>query len=122
MNRLVAKRDATVARKKRVRRKVAGTAAKPRLTVYKSVKHVYAQIIDDATGRTLVAASSMGRDLREDLKKTATVEAARTVGLAIGKKALARDITRVVFDRNGYPYQGKVKALADAAREAGLQF
>lgn len=122
MNRLVAKRDATVARKKRVRKKVAGTAARPRLTVYKSVKHVYAQIIDDATGRTLVAASSMGRDLREDLKKTATVEAARTVGLAIGKKALARDITRVVFDRNGYPYQGKVKALADAAREAGLQF
>ncbi|MDW7712093.1 MAG: 50S ribosomal protein L18 [Deferrisomatales bacterium] len=122
MNRLVAKRDATVARKKRVRRKVAGTAARPRLTVFKSVKHVYAQIIDDASGRTLVAASSMGRDLRDDVKKTADVEAARTVGLAIGKKALARDITQVVFDRNGYPYHGKVKALADAAREAGLQF
>jgi large subunit ribosomal protein L18 len=122
MNRLVAKREAIAARKKRVRRKVFGTAGRPRLTVYKSGKHVYAQIIDDATGRTLVAASSMGRDLRDDLKTTGTVEAAKTVGAAIGKKALARDITQVVFDRNGYPFHGKVKALADAAREAGLQF
>jgi len=122
MNRLVAKRQASAARKSRVRRKVAGTVEQPRLTVFKSVKHVYAQIVDDTTGRTLVSASTMGRDLREDLKKTATVEAARAVGLALGKKALARDITKVVFDRNGYPYHGKVKALADAAREAGLQF
>lgn len=122
MNRLVAKRDAIAARKKRVRRKVVGTAGRPRLTVYKSGKHVYAQIIDDASGRTLVAASSMGRDLRDDLKTTSTVDAAKTVGAAIGKKALARDITQVVFDRNGYPFHGKVKALADAAREAGLQF
>jgi len=122
MNRLVAKRGATVARKQRVRKKVAGTAERPRLTVYKSVKHLYAQIVDDVTGRTLVAASTMGRDLRDDLSKTANVEAARAVGLAIGKKALARDITKVVFDRNGYAYHGKVKALADAAREAGLQF
>jgi len=122
MNRLVAKRKLAVARKSRVRRKVAGTAAQPRLTVYKSMKHLYAQIVDDATGRTLVSASTMGRDLRDDLKKTSNVEAARAVGLALGKKALARDITKVVFDRNGYPYHGKVKALADAAREAGLQF
>lgn len=122
MNRLVAKREAIAARRKRVRRKVVGTAGRPRLTVYKSGKHVYAQIIDDASGRTLVAASSMGRDLRDDLKKTDNVEAAKTVGAAIGKKALARDITQVVFDRNGYPFHGKVKALADAAREAGLQF
>jgi large subunit ribosomal protein L18 len=122
MNRLVAKRKAAAARKSRVRRRVVGTAARPRLTVYKSVKHVYAQIVDDATGRTLVSASTMGRDLREDLKKTSNVEAARAVGLALGKKALARDIKDVVFDRNGYPYHGKVKALADAAREAGLQF
>ena len=122
MNRLVAKRQAATARKSRVRRRVIGTAERPRLTVFKSVKHVYAQIVDDATGRTLVSASTMGRDLREDLKKTSDVEAARAVGLALGKKALARDITKVVFDRNGYPYHGKVKALADAAREAGLQF
>ncbi len=121
MNRLVAKRKLAGARKARVRRKVVGTADRPRLTVYKSAKHVYAQIVDDAAGRTLVAASTAGRDLRDDLAKTSDVAAARAVGLAIGKKALARDITKVVFDRNGYPYHGKVKALADAAREAGLQ-
>ncbi len=122
MNRLVAKRKASAGRRKRVRRKVSGTAERPRLTVFKSVKHVYAQIIDDATGRTLVAASTMGRDLRDQLEKTATVDAARAVGAAIGKKAVAHDIAKVVFDRNGYPYHGKVKALAEAAREAGLQF
>jgi len=121
MNRLVAKSKLAGARKARVRRKVIGTADRPRLTVYKSAKHVYAQIVDDAAGRTLVAASTAGRDLRDDLAKTSDVAAARAVGLAIGKKALARDITKVVFDRNGYPYHGKVKALADAAREAGLQ-
>ncbi len=122
MNRLEAKRRARLARKKRVRKKIRGTPERPRLTVYKSLRHVYAQIIDDTTGRTLVAASTVGRDLRGELEKTATVEAARAVGLAIGRKALARDITKVVFDRNGYPYHGKVKALAEAAREAGLEF
>ncbi|WP_029734312.1 50S ribosomal protein L18 [Deferrisoma camini] len=122
MNRLEAKRRARVARKKRVRKKIRGTSQRPRLTVYKSLKHIYAQIIDDATGRTLVAASTVGRDLRGDLKATGNIEAARAVGLAIGRKALARDIDRVVFDRNGYLYHGKVKALAEAAREAGLRF
>ncbi|GAB6064398.1 50S ribosomal protein L18 [Deferrisoma palaeochoriense] len=122
MNRLEAKRRARLARKKRVRKKIRGTPERPRLTVYKSLKHIYAQIIDDSTGRTLVAASTVARDLRGDLKSTGNVEAARAVGLAIGRKALARDITRVVFDRNGYLYHGKVKALAEAAREAGLQF
>lgn len=122
MDRVKAKIKARLARKSRVRKQVSGTTERPRLTVYKSVKHIYVQIVDDTTGQTLAAASSMGRDVRDDLKKTATVEAARIVGLAIGRKALSRDITKVVFDRNGYPYHGKVKALADAAREAGLQF
>ncbi|GAB4261760.1 50S ribosomal protein L18 [Deferrisoma sp.] len=122
MNRLEAKRRARLARKKRVRKKIRGTPGRPRLTVYKSLKHIYAQIIDDSTGRTLVAASTVARDLRGDLKSTGNLEAARAVGLAIGRKALARDITRVVFDRNGYLYHGKAKALAEAAREAGLQF
>ena len=122
MDRVKAKIKARLARKNRVRKQVSGTPERPRLTVYKSVKHIYVQIVDDTTGQTLAAASSMGRDVRDDLKKTATVEAARIVGLAIGRKALSRDITKVVFDRNGYPYHGKVKALADAAREAGLQF
>lgn len=122
MNRLTAKRNARAARKKRVAKKVHGTPARPRLTVFKSLKHVYAQVIDDTTGQTLVAASTMGRDLRDGLKKTSDVSAAKAVGEAIGRKALARDISRVVFDRNGYPYHGKVKALAEAAREAGLEF
>ena len=83
---------------------------------------MYAQIIDDASGVTLVSASSMGRDMRDELKKKNTVDAAKAIGMAIAKKALARDIKQVVFDRNGYAYHGKVKALADAAREAGLDF
>ena len=122
MDRLKAKTRGQIARKARVRKRVKGTPQRPRLTVYKSLKHVYAQIVDDTTGQTLVAASTVGRDTRESLKKTGTVEAAKVVGLAIGRKALSRDIVKVVFDRNGYPYHGKVKALADAAREAGLQF
>ncbi len=122
MNRLTAKRKARLGRKQRVRRRVRGTSERPRLAVFTSLKHVYAQVIDDTTGRTLVAASTMARDLRDELKSTATVEAAKAVGQAIGRKAVAHDITRVVFDRNGHPYHGKVKALAEAAREAGLDF
>ncbi|NTU59531.1 MAG: 50S ribosomal protein L18 [Deltaproteobacteria bacterium] len=122
MDRLEAKKKGRLARKTRVRKGLSGKPERPRLTVYKSLKHIYAQIIDDSTGVTLVAASSMGRDVRDGLKATGTVEAARVVGLAIGRKALSHDISKVVFDRNGYPYHGKVKALADAAREAGLQF
>lgn len=122
MDRLKAKKIGHLARKVRVRKKVQGTPERPRLTVFKSLKHIYAQIIDDTTGQTLVAASTMGRDTREGLSKTGNVEAAKSIGAAIGRKALARDITKVVFDRNGYPYHGKLKALAEAAREAGLQF
>ena len=122
MERIQAKRKGRLNRKKRVRRKVAGTAAKPRLTVYRSINHIYAQIIDDDTGATLVCASSMGRDLRDELSKKNTVDAAKAIGSAIAKKALAHDVKTVVFDRNGYAYHGKVKALADAAREAGLKF
>ena len=122
MDRLRAKRGTRAARKRRVRKKVCGVSERPRFTVYRSLRHIYAQIIDDATGRTLVAASTVGRDLRDELTKSGNVEAARAVGHAIGRKAISRDITRVVFDRNGYPYHGKVKALAEAAREAGLQF
>jgi large subunit ribosomal protein L18 len=122
VERLKAKKAGHLARRARVRKKVRGTPERPRLTVYKSLKHIYAQIIDDSTGQTLVAASTMGRDTREGLTKTGNVDAAKAIGLAIGRKALARDISKVVFDRNGYPYHGKLKALAEAAREAGLQF
>ena len=122
MDRLKAKTKARLARKLRVKKQVRGTGERPRLTVYKSLKHMYAQIVDDSTGQTLATASTMGRDVRDGVKNSGTVEAARIVGLALGRKALSRDITKVVFDRNGYAYHGKVKALADAAREAGLQF
>jgi len=122
VDRLKAKKKARLARKSRVKKQVQGTPERPRLSVYRSSKHIYAQIVDDATGQTLAAASTMARDVRDGVKNSATVEAARIVGLALGRKALSRDITKVVFDRNGYAYHGKVKALADAAREAGLQF
>ncbi len=122
MDRITAKNKGRVNRKGRVRRKIEGSPDRPRLTVYKSLKHIYAQIIDDEAGVTLVSASSMGRDMRDDLKKKNTTDAAKAIGATIAKKALAHEIKKVVFDRNGYAYHGKVKALADAAREAGLDF
>jgi large subunit ribosomal protein L18 len=122
VNRITAKIKGRLSRKRRVRRNISGTAQRPRLTVYKSLKHIYAQVIDDETGNTLVCASTKGRDVRDELKKTGNIDAAKTIGAAVAKKALAHDIKKVVFDRNGYAFHGKVKALAEAAREAGLDF
>ena len=111
-------------RKSRIRRKVSGTPERPRLTVYKSLKHIYAQVIDDSTGRTLAFASDLDKALREDLKaeKAKKTEVAGKVGALIAKKCLEGDIKKVVFDRNGFPFQGRVSAVADAARKAGLEF
>ncbi len=106
----------------RLRNFISGTPAKPRLAVFRSNKHIYAQVIDDVAGHTLVAASTMEKDVAAGLSKTSDVEAAKAVGAAVAKKAIAAGITAVVFDRGGYIYHGKVAALADAAREAGLQF
>ncbi|MBE6010026.1 MAG: 50S ribosomal protein L18 [Lachnospiraceae bacterium] len=106
----------------RVRKNLAGTAARPRLAVFRSNNHMYAQIIDDEAGRTLAAASTLEKEIKEACEKTNNVDAAAQVGTAIAKKALAAGITTVVFDRGGFIYQGKVQALADAAREAGLDF
>jgi len=106
----------------RVRKKVFGTPERPRLCVFRSNKHIYAQIIDDTVGKTLVAASTLDKDLRDKLEKTWNKEAAREVGRLIGKRALEKGITTVVFDRGGYKYHGRVKELADGAREAGLKF
>ena len=103
---------------KRIRRKVQGTAARPRLTIYRSLNHIYAQIVDDEQGRTIAAASTTEKDLRD--ATGGNVEAARRVGRAIAARALGQGISSVVFDRGGYRYHGRVKALADAAREAGL--
>jgi len=103
---------------KRIRRKVSGSAERPRLTIYRSLNHIYAQIIDDERGQTLVAASTTEKDLRG--ATGGNVEAAQRVGRAIAERAAAQGISQVVFDRGGYRYHGRVKALADAAREAGL--
>ena len=103
-------------RKAGIRKKVAGTAERPRLTVFRSSKHVYAQVIDDMAGKTLAAASSV------KLEKSANVAAATQVGTQLAEKAKAAGVTQVAFDRNGFKYHGRVKALADAARKGGLQF
>ncbi len=106
----------------KMRNKLQGTTLRPRLSVFRSEKHIYAQIIDDTKGNTLVAASTAEKALVAELSATSNVEAAKVVGEAVAKKALAKGINEVVFDRGGFLYHGRVKAVADAAREAGLQF
>ena len=106
----------------RTRNRFSGTAERPRLAVFRSNKHMYAQIIDDEAGKTLVAASTLDKVAKESLQETDTVEAAAFLGKEIAKRALDKGIKEVVFDRGGFIYQGKIKALADAAREAGLEF
>lgn len=113
---------ARVKRHYRIRNKISGTAQQPRLAVFRSNKHIYAQVIDDVAGNTLVAASTLEADIASKVEHTSTVEAAKVVGEAIAKKAMDKGITEVVFDRGGYIYHGKIQALAEAAREAGLQF
>ncbi|WP_373213294.1 50S ribosomal protein L18 [Ruminococcus sp. 5_1_39BFAA] len=107
---------------RRLRHHLNGTATAPRLAVFRSNKHMYAQIIDDTVGKTLVSASTLQKDVKAQLENTDDVAAAAYLGTVIGKKALEAGIEQVVFDRGGYIYHGKVKALADAAREAGLKF
>jgi len=109
-------------RHKRIRKRIYGTPEKPRLSVYRSEKHIYAQIIDDTKGRTLVTASTVEKPLRENLKKTWNIEAAKEVGKLVAERATEKGITEIVFDRGGYKYHGRIKALADAARESGLKF
>lgn len=111
-----------VKKHKRLRNKIQGTSQKPRLAVFRSEKHIYAQIIDDTKGNTLVAASTAEKEIASKLEATSNVEAAKAVGAAIAQKSLAKGINEVVFDRGGFIYHGRIKALADAAREAGLQF
>ena len=107
---------------RRMRHHLAGTAVRPRLAVFRSNNHMYAQIIDDTVGNTLVSASTLEKEVKDAVEKTNNVEAAAHLGTVIAKKALDKGITTVVFDRGGFIYQGKVKALAEAAREAGLEF
>ena len=111
-----------VKKHKRIRNRFSGTAQRPRLAVFRSNNHMYAQIIDDTVGNTLVAASTLEKEVKAELEKTNNVDTAAYVGTVIAKRALEKGITTVVYDRGGYIYHGKVAALAEAAREAGLIF
>ena len=106
----------------KIRNRFSGTAERPRLAVFRSNNHMYAQIIDDTVGNTLVAASTVEKEVKAELEKTNNVDAAAYLGTVIAKRAIEKGINKVVFDRGGFIYQGKIAALADAAREAGLEF
>lgn len=107
---------------RRMRNRLSGTTDRPRLCVFRSNNHMYAQIIDDTVGKTLVAASTIEKEVKDQVEKTNNVDAAAYLGTVIGKRAVEKGIKTIVFDRGGFIYQGKVAALADAAREAGLEF
>jgi large subunit ribosomal protein L18 len=113
--------DSRLKRKNRIRRKVSGTSDRPRLTVYKSLNHIYAQVVDDTTGRTLASASSLSKELKGQTEGDKKADAKR-VGALIAQKCKAANVEAVVFDRNGFPYHGRIAAVADAAREGGLKF
>jgi large subunit ribosomal protein L18 len=114
--------EARQRRKRRIRKKIQGTEQKPRLTVFKSIRQIYAQLVDDTRHRVLTGTSTLNKEVQGGLKSGGNSDAAKKVGEAIGRKALELGITEVVFDRNGFKYHGRVKALADGAREAGLKF
>ena len=109
-------------RKFRIRNKISGSGERPRLTVFRSARHIYAQVVNDVEGRTIATASTLSRDLKGTLDSDSKLDAAKKVGALIAKICLEKKVEKVVFDRNGYLYHGRVKALADAAREAGLNF
>ena len=109
-------------RKVRIRRKISGTTERPRLTVYKSLKHMYAQLVDDTTGNTILSVATTSKSLKGEVQDDDKTAAAKKVGAALAKAALAKGIESVVFDRNGFDYHGRVEAVAAAAREAGLKF
>ena len=122
---MVSKKSRTEVREnkhRKLRNRFSGTAQRPRLAVFRSNNHMYAQIIDDTVGKTLVSASTLQKEVKAELEKTNNVDAAAYLGTVIAKRALEKNITTVVFDRGGFIYQGKIQALADAAREAGLEF
>ena len=116
------RQEVRVKKHMKIRNRFSGTAERPRLAVFRSNNHMYAQIIDDTVGKTLVAATTLEKDVKAELKKTNDVEAAAYLGTVIAKRAIEKGIKEVVFDRGGFIYQGKIAALAEAAREAGLEF
>lgn len=118
----VKSRVARKRRQRRIRMKVSGTAERPRLNVFRSLEHIYVQVIDDEAGKTLVSASTLDKNLVSDLEGKNKKERAELVGKAVAQRAIAAGVTTVIFDRGGYKYHGRVKALADGAREGGLKF
>jgi large subunit ribosomal protein L18 len=118
----MAKLEGRARRRARIRNKISGNPDRPRLSVFRSARHIYAQVVDDTQGSTLAFASTLSRDLKGTLEEDSKTEAAKKVGALIAKMCLERKVERVVFDRNGFLYHGRIKALADAAREAGLDF
>lgn len=122
---MLKKDDRNMLRKRRhlrLRGRVRGEVARPRLAVFRSLSHIYVQVVDDATGRTLVTASTLDPEVRNEIKGKKKSEASKAVGLIVARRAQAKGISKVVFDRSGYEYHGRVKALADGAREGGLEF
>ena len=113
---------ARLKRQQRIRKKISGSGERPRLSVFRSAKHIYAQIIDDSQGQTMVAASTLSNEIRENLSGVKKADAARLVGKLLAARAKAKGIVKVVFDRNGFLYHGRVKAVAESAREHGLEF
>ncbi|MCP4538575.1 MAG: 50S ribosomal protein L18 [Chloroflexi bacterium] len=116
------RRVARLRRHRRVRKHIVGTSERPRLNVFRSLSHIYAQVIDDSQSSTLVSASTIDREIGAEIEGLSKTEQARVVGKLLAERALSQGITKVVFDRGGYKYHGRVKALADAAREGGLEF
>jgi len=115
-------KNARIMRKMRIRKTISGSAERPRLAVFRSARYIYAQLIDDVGQRTLAACSSLEKDFSKKLKSTRTIEAAKEIGKGLAERAKAKKISSVVFDRSGYGYHGRVKAVAEGAREGGLQF
>lgn len=109
-------------RRKSIRKRISGDASRPRLSVFRSLRHIYAQVIDDLDGTTLVAASTLDKDVANEIGELDKKDAAKVVGRVLGERALSKEIGKVVFDRNGYKYHGRVRSLAEGAREAGLDF
>ena len=122
MSRLKEKIEKRLGRKVRIRNKVSGTAERPRLVVFRSARHIYAQVIDDGAGKTVVQVSTLDKELREQIKELNKTDAAAKVGEKVAERCLARQISKVVFDRGGYRYHGRIKRLADTAREKGMDF
>jgi len=116
------RQQARLKRKKRIRKKIYGTAQRPRLSVFRSARHIYAQVVDDTAGHTLAAASTMDKDALSGSKFENKVEAAKFIGKMVGERAIGKGIKEVIFDRNGFLYHGRIKSLSEGAREAGLVF